>query len=124
MKNVIMRNKDNGAIGIVMEKWANDFTAAIKKVTGADVEIFQPGKAPFELLPQEVKAEALDTLKAYNKVNVEYSNGRYHVTAGTYLAASYPIDHCVFGTYYAKDLYTEEQRRANFKEVFGYEMMH
>ena len=122
MKNVIMLNKVNGGVGVVFEEFVNAFAEAIKKVAGADVEVFKPGTVPFEVLPQEVKDEALDTLKAYDKVEVEFSNGRYHVSAGTYIAASYPVDHCVFGTYYAKDLYTEDQRKANFKEVFGYEM--
>lgn len=124
MKNVIIRNKANGGVGVLNAGLAKNFLEAIKRLNpDAEAEIYQPGAFPFDLLPEDVKHEAMETLKAYEQVTVEYGNEHFHVSAGCYIAASYPFDHCVFGTYYAKDVYTEEQRRANFREVFGYEMI-
>lgn len=120
MKNMMLKNMNNGAMGAVDVENADNFVKALEGL-GYKVKLFEAGKVPFEELPPLVKAEVLDTLKAFSSVHVEYEDMKFHVTTVTMLSSEYAFDHCVCGTYLAKDLYTAEERRANFKEVFGYE---
>lgn len=121
MKNVMVRS-NTGKMVPIDERMAVPF---VNHLTAAGLidsaEIFQPGEVPFDKLPDQVRAEALETLKAYDKVHVIYTGKQFHVSTGTYIASSYNYDDCVCGTYYAKDLYTLEECRRNFLEVFGYE---
>ena len=72
----------------------------------------------FNELPENVKAEILDTLKAYDEVFVVYEYGKFHVSVGVMLKAEYAPDHKVIGTFYARDLYTEKERMINYIESF------
>lgn len=120
MKNVMVGIKGQQVMGSLSEDAVKDFSKSMAAL-GYDVVSYEAGKVPFEMLPKEVKDEALDTLKAYDRVRVEYAGGEYKVTTGCCIASRYAYDQCVCSVYYAKDLYTEEERQENFKEVFGYE---
>lgn len=69
-----------------------------------------------EALPVEVQNKIKDTLKAYDSVFVSYENGEYHF--GLYIKKTYAADHKVIGTFYAKDIYTEEERILNYVDTF------
>ena len=73
----------------------------------------------FNELPEEIKEKALDILKAYDEVSVIFEYGKYNVTTGCCIKSVYAPDHKVCGRYFAKDLYTKEQRYENYKESFG-----
>lgn len=121
MKNVMVRS-NTGKMVSIDERMAVPF---VNYMTAAELidsaEIFQPGAIPFDKLPEQVRADALDTLKAYDWVHVTYAGGQFHVSPSVALKAGYDYDDCSCGTYYAKDLFTPEERRKNFVEVFGYE---
>ena len=72
----------------------------------------------FDTLPAQVQKHALEILKVYDAQDIYYSNGEYHF--GLFLLDKYPADHRYIGRYYAKDLYTPEERDKNFVEEFGY----
>ena len=75
----------------------------------------------FNELPQEVRNQVLKTLKAYDEVNVIFENSKYEVKVAAVLKMGYDSDFQFVGTYYAKDLYTPEQRDSNYIETFGCE---
>lgn len=70
----------------------------------------------FNELPESVKNEIKDTLKAYNEIDVFYENGEYHF--GLCLKASYAKDHEYIGCFKASDIYTEEERILNYVNEF------
>lgn len=82
--------------------------------------MYKLSKAVLNELPKAVQDEVLDTLKAYNEANVEFSNGEYHVSTGLCIRAEYAPGHKFIGTAHAADIYTPEERDANYLEVFGY----
>lgn len=70
----------------------------------------------FNELPQDVQDRVKRTLRAYDEETVWFENGRY--TYGVYIQSKYAADHKYIGTYYAKDIYTEEERILNYCEEF------
>ena len=82
--------------------------------------MFKLSKAVLNELPKAVQDEVLDTLKAYNEANVEFSSGKYHVSTGLCIRAEYAPDHKFIGVFCADDIYTPEERDANHLETFGY----
>ena len=70
----------------------------------------------FNELPANVQEKIKNTLRAYDKVDVYFEHGEYHF--GLCLKAKYGEDHEVIGTYYAKDVYTEEERILNYVNEF------
>ena len=74
--------------------------------------------ANFNELPADVQSKIKQTAKAYDEVYVVYEYGEYHVGVGISLKAVYAPDHKVIGTFYAKDLYTPEERIINYIEEF------
>lgn len=70
----------------------------------------------FNELPNEIQEYVKNTLCAYDKVDVWFENGRY--TFGICLRSKYALDHEYVGTYYAKDIYTDEERIVNYCEQF------
>jgi hypothetical protein len=72
-------------------------------------------------LPTQVRDSVLDVLKAYDVCYIDFENGLFKVTNGVCVKASYAPDHEFIGVAYAKDMYTPDQRRANFKDSFGYD---
>lgn len=77
-------------------------------------------KEQLEALPKEVCEKAKDILKAYDEVSITYEHGQYKVSACIGICANYAPDHKFIGTAYAEDIYTEAERKENFKEEFGY----
>lgn len=70
----------------------------------------------FNELPASVQNEIKNTLRAYDSVTVFYEYGDYHF--GTCLKKKYADDHEYIGTYYAKDIFTEEERILNYVNEF------
>lgn len=70
----------------------------------------------FNELPQEIQDQVKLTLRAYDEETVWFENGRY--TYGVCIKSKYAPDHKYIGTYYAKDIYTEEERILNYCEEF------
>lgn len=70
----------------------------------------------FNELPERIQQKIKNTLKAYDEVTVFYEYGDYHF--GTCLKATYGEDHEYIGTYYAKDVFTEEERILNYVNEF------
>lgn len=72
----------------------------------------------FNELPMEIQSEVKSTLRAYDNVNVIFENGRYNTSTGACLKSHYASDHKVIGRYFAKDIYTNEERIINYIEQF------
>ena len=70
----------------------------------------------FNELPKEIQEEVKSTLRAYDYVDVWFEYGRY--TFGTTICSEYADDHEFIGTYYAKEIFTEEERIINYCEEF------
>lgn len=70
----------------------------------------------FNELPIEIQDQVKKTLRAYDEETVWFENGRY--TYGISIQSKYAADHEYIGTYYAKDVYTEEERIVNYCEEF------
>lgn len=69
-------------------------------------------------LPSEVVEEVKDTLKAFDRCYVNFYSGEYHVSVGIALKATYEPDEKVIGTYYAKEVFTPEERMLNYINEF------
>lgn len=70
------------------------------------------------ILPIEVVEEVKNTLKAFDKCYVNYYGGEYHVSVGVAIKATYEPDEKVIGTYYAKEVFTPEERMLNYINEF------
>lgn len=70
----------------------------------------------FNELPKEIQDDIKGTLTAYDDIEVWFENGRY--TYGLCICGKYAPDHEYIGTYYAKDIYTDEERIVNYCENF------
>ena len=71
----------------------------------------------FNELPESVQNEIVDTLKVYDSVYVSYENGRYSC-GGISIKKQYAKDHEYIGCFYAKDIFTEEERILNYVNEF------
>jgi hypothetical protein len=98
---------------------AQSFAEEFLTPCGAEFKAFEVAKMPLEELPDEVQQKAKSILKAYNQVNVVFEYNEFSVSASTCIKSSYHWDHFVCGRYFAKDVYTEEERRQNYQECFG-----
>lgn len=67
-------------------------------------------------LPENIQEKIKNTLKAYNEVTVFYEYGEYHF--GLCLKNVYGADHEYIGTYYAKDIFADEERILNYVNEF------
>ena len=70
----------------------------------------------FNELPKEVQEHVKSILRAYSEETVCFENGKY--TFDLTIKAKYAPDYEYIGTYYAKDVYTEEERVVNYCEEF------
>ena len=70
----------------------------------------------FNELSKEIQEEVKSTLRAYAYVDVWFAYGRYPF--GTAICSEYADDHEFIGTYYAKEIFTEEERIINYCEEF------
>lgn len=121
--NKIFYFKNKGAEGYITcpVETADNFEKQINEFAPQDVFVgYEAGKVPFDMLPEDIQNKAKSTLKAFDQVTVEYENGQFHVSTGYCIRASYGYDHTVCGYYKADELFTKEERRQNFIEVFGY----
>lgn len=84
-----------------------------------DIEVFEVGEMPLDKLPEEIQQEVRQTLKAYQRCNVYFEYGKFHTRTGYCIKAEYNFDHYVCGEYKASEVYTPEERRQNYIEVFG-----
>lgn len=82
-------------------------------------EIFQSGKMPLEALPEEIQNRVRETLKAFSECSVTYEYGKFTASTAICVKSYYHYDHIVCGRYKQSEVYTEEERRRNYKEVFG-----
>ena len=71
-------------------------------------------------LPDNIIKEVKEILKAYEKVDVLFEYGKFYVMLGVVIKAKYGEDFKHIATFKNTDIYTEEERRQNYKEVFGY----
>ena len=90
MTNVMMRYTYNGHMFSMKEEAACGFAECMGNM-GYEMEIFKAGQVPFDKLPDEVKSEAMDTLKAYDRVHVTYSLRKFHVSAGCCIKNMCPL---------------------------------
>ena len=83
----------------------------------AEIKVFDLNKMPLEKLPENTQDKVKEILKAYNKCNVVYQKGHFEIHVGTYLSKHYAFDYFTCGTYTAEEVYTEEERKQNYKEI-------
>ena len=69
-------------------------------------------------LPKSVQEEVKETLKAFTKANVWFSDGEYHVSSGVMIKNHYSEDDRFIGTWTPDDIFTEEERMINYIESF------
>lgn len=67
-------------------------------------------------LPKEIQDYVMNTLRAYDRVDVWFEDGRY--TYGTVIKSKYSNDHEFIGTYHADDVYSPDERIVNYCEEF------
>ena len=84
-----------------------------------NIEVFEAGSMKLENLPEEIQEKVKEVLKAYRRVSVIFEYGKFEVSVGSCIKANYHWDHFVCGRYEDKEVYSEEERRLNYKEVFG-----
>ena len=89
------------------------------KAANAESKVFKAGQMPLSELPEEIQNKVKSTLKAFNKVTVVYEYGKFSTSVGCCIKSHYNYDHFVCGEYKAEEVYTEEERRQNYKECFG-----
>lgn len=75
-------------------------------------------KQDFNTLPMSVQTEIKNTLRAYDKVNVTFENGKYRVSTGTCLTKYYADDFKTIGTYTKEEIYTADEMIINYVESF------
>ena len=63
----------------------------------------------FEELSKEVQEEIKGVLGVYDKCNVIYMNGKYHVMTASFLLNNYPSDFKYIGDYKKEDILTETE---------------
>ena len=122
--NTLFHYINNGSEGYITvdSKAADEFEKLVKETTKQNTfERFESGNVPLVAMPKETRDKVMSVLRAFDEVSVEYENGGFRVFTGSYLSASYAIDHFFCGRYRADEVYTREQRRQNFIEEFGYD---
>ena len=72
-------------------------------------------------LPSETANEIKRVLRAYDECYVTYEYGKFNVSVGITIKAKYGTDYKWIGEFKAEEIYSQEERYQNFKEVFGYE---
>lgn len=127
MKEMIIVSNVNGTAHIVIpsentRKFLDMLDEAAKRYPdlGNSYTVYQVNKVPLEALPIEIQEKVKSTLKAYNSCNVYFEYNEFHASASVGIKSNYNYDHFVCGRYLAKEVYTEEERRQNYIESFGY----
>ena len=123
MKNTMVKVKNAYGSATYIVFPTHNVNDAIKLFTDTGVEVlntFEAGSIPFEELPDDMKEEVKETLKAFHDCTVTFENGKFSTSAAISIKSSYGVDHFVCGTYKDDQIYTLDERRANYKECFGY----
>lgn len=118
----MLRVAKDGKSGFMVleEGLANKMVDILKAANADEVKILSSDEMKFEDFDEEVKAKIKEVLRAYDKVYVTYENGKFQVSTFIGIRSSYSEDHFFCGEYKAKEIYTFEERKQNFIEVFGY----
>lgn len=69
----------------------------------------------FNKLPSEVQDKVKSVLYLYDKADVTFECGQYHVSAHVALRANYADDFTAVGTYTREMVYTRQEREENRK---------
>lgn len=72
----------------------------------------------FAKLPADTQEQARSLLKVFDEVHITYEYGKYNVSSGIGIYATYAPDHCFLGTVRATDIFTEDERTQNYLESF------
>lgn len=75
-------------------------------------------KELFETLPEHIKEDVKNTLKAYDKCYVNFQNGEYKVTIAIGILSEYPKDFKAIGTVHSHDIHSREERIENYINEF------
>lgn len=88
-------------------------------MTRAEIKAeYTKNNEPFEKFPIEVQEDIKSVCRVYDKAFVTYEYGKYHVSAGIGITATYAPDHRMCGTYYAEDIFTQDERTLNYVNNF------
>lgn len=120
MMNKMIRNENHNGLNFLTCPSKNvGKLAEMFDEMNIEFEMFEVGTMPLEKLPEDIQKDVRDILRAFDKAFVVYEYGRFHATTCTCISSEYANDHFVCGTYNQKEVYTEEERRQNYKEEFG-----
>lgn len=84
-------------------------------------DVFESGTMSLADLPEEVQVKVKEILTIYDKANVYFEYNKFEASAHSCIKAKYHYDHFYCGTYYAKDVYTEEERKQHLAELNSYD---
>lgn len=122
-RNMIkVTNTNNNATAhiVVAQRGTNEMLDCLNELgEPLIIKVFELCKMPLEELPDDIQAKAKEVLKAFNNVNVTFEYNRFEVSASCCIKSHYNYDHFVCGRYNAKEVYTAEERRQNYRECFG-----
>ena len=68
-------------------------------------------------LPANIQSEVMETLTAFDKCNVDFYNGKYHVHIGCGIQDEYPVDFRFICVVKNSDVYTPDQIKQNIKNL-------
>lgn len=82
-------------------------------------KVFKSGEMPLEELPELIQTQVKSVLRAYPRCTVTYEYGKFSVSTCCCIKNHYSFDDYLAGTYWDRDVYTEEERKQNYIEEFG-----
>lgn len=81
-------------------------------------------KEELERLPKELVEKVKNTLKAYSETNIIYEYGEYKEMPAYGIYGTYAPDFKVIGSVRQEDIYTLEERIANYESEFNERAYH
>lgn len=84
------------------------------------IEVFNSNTMKLTDLPEAIQSKVKSILKAYNECHVTFEYGIFTASASYGIKSNYAPDHFVCGEYSVNEVYSEDEQRQNFYEVFGY----
>ena len=91
------------------------------KYTPNKYAVIESGNMNLADLPEEVQIKVKETLKMYDQTHVYFEYNEFSESPHSCLKAHYNHDHFFCGTYYAKDVYTAEERKVHLAELNSYD---
>lgn len=67
--------------------------------------------------PFSIQEEIKNTLTAFDSVNVDFSNGKFHVHTGISISNEYAEDFKFYGEIKNSDIYSAEEMKANYNAL-------